>query len=134
MAKRAAKTKGLQSNLDLGDEPSDVGMNLGDGGEGGQIGDAADAEVQKAAPAPKQGMPKTRRIVLEENDLIPPTGLFIGVNGRSYKLLPGYEADVPLGVIDVLKNAIVSMPVTEASSRRVTGYRDRMRYPFRYVE
>ena len=129
MAKKEQKLD-FASNTDL---PDDEGMPLGSGGEAAGIGDKADAAVRKAAPAGKEGMPQTRRIVLEENELIPPTGLFLGLNGRSYKLMPGYEADVPLGVIDILKHAIVSMPQIDPKTQRVTGYRDRMRYPFRYV-
>jgi len=119
---------GLPNNTDM-EDVSDVAVLLKPEGEGGSVGDAAEAEIVKKAPV---GMPTTRKIVLEESELIPPTGLFIGLNGRSYKLLPGYEADVPLGVIDILKHAIVSMPVTNPQTRQITGYRDRMRYPFRY--
>jgi len=71
------------------------------------------------------------RIQLEEGEEIPPSGLFIGVNGRSYLLQPGMEADVPVGVLDVLENAVMSVPRIDPQTRRVVGYKNKLRYPYR---
>lgn len=90
--------------------------------------DADQAVIDKAV------QPERRRIMLEENEAIPPTGLFLSLNGRSYMLKPGVPADVPVGVIDILKNAIMSVPVTDGETGRVIGSTDRMRYPFQYAE
>jgi len=90
----------------------------------------APAKRAKAAPV---GLPKTVRIILEENDNIPPTGQFFGVNGRSYMLKPGMEADVPQGLIDVLDNAVTSTAIIDPDTRKVIGYRNAMRYPYRRV-
>ena len=87
--------------------------------------------VQKAFKS--KGMPETRRIILEENEAIPPTGLFLGINGRSYLLRPGEEVDVPMGIIEILNNATMSTPVVDPQSLQVLGYRERMRYPYRVV-
>lgn len=77
--------------------------------------------------------PKTIRIVLEENDNIPPTGLFVGDNGRGYLIRPGEEVDVPPGVVEILSNAIVSVPTIDPQSLQVIGYRDKMMYPHRII-
>jgi len=87
-------------------------------------------------PKPKRATKASGRkgyvsITLEENENIPPTGLFVGMNGRGYLLKPGEKADVPQGVVDILDNAIMSTPIVDPSTKRVVGHRDRMRYPYR---
>ena len=72
------------------------------------------------------------RIILEENDQIPPTGQFVGVNGVGYLIKPGVPVDVPESVLDVLDNAVMSAPVKDEDDR-VVGYRDRLRFPYRIV-
>lgn len=111
--------------------------------EGTQIGDDIEAELQAQvdveaeAPKKKAALRKKNpkadyvKVVLEENDEIPPSGLFIGVNDRAYLLQPGMEAEVPLGVIDVLENAVMATPRIDPQTRRVVGYKERLRYPFR---
>ena len=104
---------------------------------------------EKAAPKPRAkrepvpvpevktaavGMPKDYiRIILDEHDDIPPTGLFVGVNGTGYLIRPGEEVNVPRGVIEVLDNAVAAQPVTDPQTRRVIGYRDRRRFSYRRV-
>ncbi len=88
-----------------------------------------------AAPVPGKsrksvGMPDRVKIILEENDDIPPTGLFVGVNGRGYLLKPGEEIEVPQAVVEVLENAVTSAPLRDGGQQLI-GYRDRMRFPFR---
>ena len=98
-----------------------------------EFGQTEEAAAPKATKGPKKKPLKKGyvRIVLEESDEIPPSGLFIGVNDHSYLLRPGVEADVPQGVIDVLENAVMSVPHIDPQSQRVVGYKDRHRYPFR---
>jgi hypothetical protein len=83
----------------------------------------------KAKPVPDQRV----KIVLEENDDIPPTGLFLGYNGTGYLLRPGEEVSVPPGVIEILDNAVMSSPQIDPQTRQVVGWRQRMRYPYRRV-
>lgn len=71
------------------------------------------------------------RIVLEENDEIPPTGQYIGLNGVGYLLVPGEPADVPRGVISVLNAAVRDKPITQDG--RIVGYRQALRFPYRVV-
>jgi len=84
------------------------------------------------AAAPVQAAPKRIRILLEENDNIPPTGLFIGVNGRSYLLVPGEEVAVPPEVVEALNDAVEDIPRVD-SSNNVVDYRKKMRFPFRLL-
>lgn len=87
------------------------------------------ADTAKVAPL---GMPSTTRIVLDETDNMPPTGQMFQINGRAFLIRPGEPVDVPDAVIEVLDNAIHSVPVRNAALQ-VTGYRDRHRFPYRTI-
>src|ERR1035437_7697278 len=95
------------------------------------LGSNLSPETDKKVPP--VGMPETVRIVLEENDNIPSNGLYLGHNGSGYLLRPGMEANVPVGLIDILDHAVESRPVIDPITRQPTGWRDRMRYPYRRV-
>jgi hypothetical protein len=78
--------------------------------------------------------PKRVRIVLEEDPAIPPTGLFISANGKPYLLMAGVEASVPPEVTSILNDAVTSVPVIDPQTQRVTGYRERLRFPYRRMD
>jgi len=71
------------------------------------------------------------KIILEENPDIPPTGQFIGLNGIGYILRPGEVANVPIGVKEILDNAVIDVPQVDPSTQQIIGTRSRMRYPYR---
>lgn len=79
------------------------------------------------------GMPDYVKIVLEENDAIPPTGQFFGLNGKSYLLRPGVDVEVPQGIIDILDNAVMEVALQDPATKQILGYRRRMRYPYRRI-
>ena len=87
--------------------------------------ETADSNIELEEPA-------RIRIMLEENDNIPPTGQFFGVNGRGYILRPGEEADVPEAIVNILDDAIMSVPYTDGGGT-VLGYRDKLRFPYRVI-
>jgi len=76
---------------------------------------------------------KRVKIILEENENIPPTGQFFGVQGRGYMLMPGKVAEVPIGLVNVLNDAIMSVPEVDGQTQQITGYRDKLRFPYRIV-
>lgn len=76
---------------------------------------------------------KRVRIILEENENIPPTGQFFGIQGEGYILRPGEAADVPVELIEVLNNAVQSVPVLD-SAQTVVEYREKLRFPYRIVQ
>lgn len=69
-------------------------------------------------------------IRLEDNPDIPPTGLFIGHNGRGYIIMPGVEVSVPSFLCDVLNDAVMAAAVTDSKTGKVIGYRNKMRYAY----
>ena len=98
-----------------------------------QMGSNMSQRGAKGASATPVSKPKTTRIILEENDNISPSGQFFQLNGVAYMLKPGVEVDVPEGIIEILEHAVESKPVIDPQTRQVTGYRDRLRFPFRIV-
>lgn len=85
------------------------------------------------APPPELSPGSRRiRIILEENDQIPPTGQYFGVQGRGYVLRAGEEADVPMLIVDILNNAVQDIPVKDQGDR-IIGYRSRLRFPYRII-
>ena len=87
--------------------------------------------IDKTKTAPL-GLPATTRIILDETDNMPPTGQMFQINGRAFLIVPGVPVDVPDVVIEVLDNAVHSVP-TRNAALQVTGYRDRHRFPYRVL-
>jgi hypothetical protein len=72
-------------------------------------------------------------IILEENDNIPPVGQFFGLNGESYILRAGVRTPVPPGIIEILNNAIMSVPRLNPDTLQPVGWKDKLRYPYRLL-
>lgn len=89
-------------------------------------------EFQPRVEPPKK-VEKTRRIILEESEHTLLGGQHFGLNGRTWKIRPGYEVDVPLGIIEILNNAVEERAVIDPLTGRIIGYRKRMRHPYRIV-
>lgn len=89
------------------------------------------SNIGEAKPVLKT-KPKTIKLILEENENIPPTGQFFGINGVSFVLRPGEVAVVPWGIKEILDNAVENTPVRDGSNR-VIGTRKKLRYPYTIV-
>lgn len=76
----------------------------------------------------------TAKIILEENEDIPPTGLFLSHNGRSFVIQTGVEVEVPEFLLDILDHAVMSSPQVDSKTQKVLGYRNRLRYGYRRVD
>ena len=95
---------------------------------------AAEAPVQSPGGGSRPNMPPGRVLIqLEENDNIPPTGQFFGVNGASFLLSPGVEVSVPQGLVDILDHAEMAVPVLDPNTKQVIGWRKKLRYPYRVI-
>lgn len=119
--------------------------------------DEAVAEIEGSPPIQKSVAPKKRsrssnrggpvneksigtmlrnapkvRIMLEDNDGIPPGGQFVAINGYAYTIMPGEEVDVPEPILKVLDDARVSRPIRD-SNLRIIGYRRASRIPYRII-
>jgi hypothetical protein len=107
----------------------ELGDNLGSALDDGMpsINLKAPKPAKKAAPVEEKV-----RILIEDNDEIPPGGQFIQVNGRSFMIQAGHEVEVPRSVCDVLDHAVKSVPITD-NMNTVIGYRDRLRFPYRVI-
>lgn len=105
-------------------ELADLGTNI----EPEEVKTRARRTMKVATPTSN-----TVRIVLEENDEIPPTGLFVALNGKGYLIVPGEEVDIPKGVAEILSHAVMSTPSIDPATKQVIGYRERMRYPYRTI-
>jgi len=87
-----------------------------------------DIKVQKAGPKPG-----FVRIMLEENDNIPPTGQPFGLNGKTWVLKPGEEAEVPEAIVNILDDAVMSKPVKSQDGKGINGWRNQLRFPYRII-
>jgi hypothetical protein len=79
------------------------------------------------------GMPESKWVILDDNDDIPPTGLFVGHNGVGFLLQTGLPMAVPTYVLGVLDDAVMDFPVTDPKTRQVMSYRKRPRFTYREV-
>jgi hypothetical protein len=73
------------------------------------------------------------RIMLEDNDAIPPTGQFFGINGVGYLLKSNIEALVPVSLVDILNNAVTDRPIVDPVTKQVTGWKKQLRFPYRVL-
>lgn len=95
------------------------------------------------APEPEVLSKRPRiRIQLEDNVNIPPGGQFFQVGGsnpdgtrflHSYLLKPSVPANVPEDLVEILNNAMGSVPVLD-DQQSVIGYRDVLRFPYRVLQ
>ena len=76
---------------------------------------------------------KAVRVVFEESEEIPPTGLFIQINGDPFVVVAGEEVEVPDFLLAHMDNAVKGVPVMDPSTQQVVGFRNRTRFPYRII-
>jgi hypothetical protein len=79
------------------------------------------------------GMPNSTWVILDDNDDIPPTGLFVGHNGTGFLIQTGIPVNVPNHVLQILDDAVMDAPIINPHDKKVMGYRPRPRYTYRRV-
>lgn len=102
--------------------------------------------VEKAKPDVQEAVVETKyawqrrypeakavRMVLEENKEVPPTGLFVQVNGDPFVIVPGEPVEVPDFLLAHLDNCTVGVPVMDPQTQQVVGFRNRQRFPYRVL-
>jgi len=72
-------------------------------------------------------------IMLTDSDQIPPTGQFIGHNGDGFMLRPNVPAEVPVELLDILNIAVWDAPIVDQTTKQITGYTPRLRFPYQVV-
>lgn len=85
------------------------------------------------ASATKNAQGDRVKIIIEESDEIPPTGLPLGHNGDQVYVIPGEVVNIPRKFLEILDNAIVSVSMTDPNTKQVIGTRDKRKYPYRIV-
>ena len=105
-----------------------------------KVGAAVAAAIVAAtpAPAPKKEPEKRIKIVLEDSEEIGGDDgnkrQFFGHNGKTYLLRVGVEASVPEGLVNVLNDAVTSIPDKDPVTMKLNGrMRDRRRFNYRVV-
>lgn len=89
----------------------------------------------RARPVPvepsQSGAPKFYRVVMDDVDGYSPGGQFFGINGRAWMLQGGRTYVIPEALKTVLDQALESVAVLNPDTRRIEGYRNRLRFPYR---
>jgi hypothetical protein len=93
--------------------------------------EAAQGDLLAKATANAQG--DRVKIIIEENENIPPTGLALGHNGDQVYVVPGEVVNIPRKFLGVLDDAVESVSTTDPITKQVTMTRDRRRFPYRIV-
>jgi len=98
-----------------------------------EIDMSATAHISSSGKAPKVDAKDRVWITLDDNDEIAPGGLFVGLNGVGYQLLPGTEMHVQRALLEVLDNAVKSVPVQDPVSKRIVGWKERKRFSYSII-
>lgn len=98
-----------------------------------ELGMNIEPEIPAPALRPSVTKPELVKIILEENDDMPPNGLPVGLNGKLFIVPTGVEVSVPKGVAEILDHAITSVAVLNPYTKKIAGYRERKRFPYRVV-
>lgn len=95
----------------------------------------AEGRLQTALQAPPQTKPRMRKIILDPHEDIPSRGgLYVGYNGRQFLLPTNRAILVPQGVVEVLDNAVLDVPVRDPDTLKLVGSRPAKRFQYRFTE
>ena len=76
---------------------------------------------------------KAVRVVFEESPEIPPTGLFVQINGDPFVIVAGEEVEVPDFLLTHMDNAVAGNPIINPQTAQVVGFRNKTRFPYRVL-
>jgi hypothetical protein len=113
----------------MASEDGDMTGNLEIPGEGPVPG----AVISRKRAMSGKALKAYVRIMLEENENSPPSGVMVGVNGRVYCIQPGVEVDVPQSVLEILDHAVMEKPVLNPGTKQIVGTRIEKRHPYQYI-
>ena len=95
--------------------------------------DKAEPKAKKYAWQKRYPEAKAVRVIFEESTEIPPTGLFIQINGDPFVVVAGEEVEVPDFLLEHMDNAVMGAPVFNPQTQQVVGYRNKTRFPYRVI-
>lgn len=73
-------------------------------------------------------------IILGDNKNIAKGGQYFGINGLGFLLRPGKKAHVPRALLNVIKDAIEGVAISNPDTLQIEEYREVGRFPYSIVE
>lgn len=100
-----------------------------------ELAGAMEASKVEAVVAAPRTVPHLRKIILDPHEDIPSRGgLYVGYNGRQFLLPTNRPVLVPQGVVNVLDDAILEVPVRDPDTLRFLGSRPAKRFQYRFTQ
>lgn len=91
------------------------------------------AILRQQNAAPNCDMNDRVWIILSDNKNIAKGGQYFGINGMGFLLKPGKKAHVPRALLNVLKDAVEGVAITNPDTLQIEEYREVVRYPWQEV-
>lgn len=76
---------------------------------------------------------KSVRVMFDDVEEAVGGNIFVSINGEAFLIKTGIEVDVPDFLLDHLDNSVTGEPIVDQRTRRVAGYRNVTRFPYRVM-